>query len=361
MNDQIDLEQRVSRWLESEARGELPDWVLDETVAQTRSEPQQMPFRTRLRSLRRPGRPSREPHAQRGMTMFTTMRAAAVALLIGIVGLGAALVATVDRSSPPVPAAESPATLEPVELLDLTFDSGIIPEEFVGVLFSRKAYPTDQEITYTDSFLPPNTFIRQVESGELRIRPNDDTQVIRAGKTQAEAEVVGAGEEAVVGPGDTFIQRDVPWAEFGKDALGEMWTPGEDAVIFSLAIREQDRCCAMSHPGMRSRWYHTLTGGIEDLAAEDLRFVVQRWELPVGESLAYTTETTPGLWAVDAGEVVAMTAEDAAGGQTPFGPFRADTAIWVMSQEPATDVVVDNVGDETAILYQLLVEPAATA
>jgi hypothetical protein len=361
MNDQVDLEQRVSRWLESEARGELPDWVLDEALTQTRTEPRQTPFATRLRSLRRPGRPGREPHANRGITMFTTLRAAVVALLIGIVGLGAALVISVERSSPPVPAAESAASIEPVELLDLTFDGGIIPEEFVGVLFSRKAYPTDQEITYTNSFLPPNTFIRQVESGELRIRPNDVTQVIRAGKSQAEAEVVGAGEETIVGPGDTFIQRDVPWAEFGKDALGEMWTPGEDAVIFSLAIREQDRCCAMSHPGMRSRWYHTLTGDIADLAADDLRFLVQRWELPAGQSLTYTAETTPSIWAVDAGEVAAMTAADAAAGNTAPRPTRADFAIWLMTTSPGTDVVVDNVGEETAVLYQLIVEPAPAA
>lgn len=335
MNDQIDLEQRVSDWLESEARGELPDWVLDEALAQARTEPQVVTVRTRLRSLRPGDRRGREKQTPRGFTMFTSMRAAVAALVIGIVGLGAALVVAVDRTEPTVPAAGSQATLEPEELLDLTFDGSIIPEEFVGVLFSRKSYPTDQEITYTDSFLPPNTFIRQVESGELGIRPNDDTQVIRAGKTQAEAEVLGAGEETIVGPGDTFIQRDVPWTKFGKDALGEMWTPGEDAVVFSLAVLEQERCCAMSHPGMRSRWYRTLNAGVPELSDEDVRFRVQRWEIPAGASLDHVAEATPTLWAVDAGEVVAMSAEDAADSEaTPPRSFKADSAVWMMPLSP---------------------------
>ena len=225
MNEQQDLEQRVSEWLEAEARGELPDWVLEETFEQTRKEPQEVKFRARLRSLRPAAHTEHEPSARRGFTMFTVMRAAVVAVLIGVVGLGAALIVIDHEPAPAPPASESSPSIEPTPLLDLTFDGGIIPEEFVGVLFSRKTYPTDQEIVYTPAFLPPNTFIRYVESGELGIRPNDDTQVIRTGSTQDEAEVVAAGEETVIGAGDIFIQRDVPWEEHGEHALGDVAQP----------------------------------------------------------------------------------------------------------------------------------------
>ena len=337
MNEQRDLGRRVSEWLEEEARGELPDWVLEETFEQTRTEPQEITFRARFRSLRPAARGEDQPSAQRGFTMYTAMRAAVVALLIGVVGLGAALIVIDHEPAPAPPASESSPSIEPTPLLDLTFDGGIIPEEFAGVLFSRKTYPTDQEIVYTPAFLPPNTFIRYVELGELGIRPNDDTQVIRAGSTQEQAEVVAAGEETVVGPGDAFIQRDVPWQEYGEHALGEMWTLNEDAVIFSLAIREKDRCCAMSHEGMVSRWYHTLTSGVQELSDAPIRVRVQTWEIPGGESLNYATETTPNLWAVDAGEVLARTQEEASSGEpTTSQPTRANSPIWLMSLDPGS-------------------------
>jgi hypothetical protein len=358
MNKDTDIEQRVSAWLESEARGELADWVLDEAFAHTRTTPQDVPLRSRLRSLRPGLGRTRVAQAQGRYTVFTAMRATVLALLIGVVGLGVALVVTIDDASRTIPAADSPTAPQPTELLDVTFDSSVIPDDLAGVLFSRKSYPTDQEIMYTDSFLPPNTFIRQVESGELGIRPAADAQVVRAGTSQALAEVVAAGEETTIGPGDTLIQRDVPWIEFGKDALGEMWTPGDDAVVFSLAIREQERCCSMNHPGMSSRWYHTLVSGVQDLNTEPIRFRVRRWDIPVGESLAHTNETTPTLWAVDTGEVSAMTAEDAASNDsTTARVTRANEAIVLMTLTPGDDVVVENVGDDTAVLYQLIVEP----
>ena len=295
--------------------------------------------------------------------MFSTMRAAAAALLVGIVGLGTALAVTGERTTiPTAPAEQASPGIAPTELLDITFDGAVIPEDFVGVLFSRKTYPTDQQISYSSAFLPPNTFVRHVEAGELGIRPNSDTQVIRAGSTWQDAETVGAGDEATIGAGDTFVQRDVPWQEFGKDALGEMWTPGEDAVIVSIAIRERERCCSMSHLGMVSRWYHTLTNGVQELSDAPMVFRVLRWEIPTAGSMTRTVAAVPSLWAVDAGVVTARHADEARqAGAGEAAPTTANNALWPMSLEPGVEMIIENVGQEPVVLYELLVEPADRA
>jgi hypothetical protein len=292
--------------------------------------------------------------------MSTTIRAAVLALLIGSVGIVAASAATETATEPTSPTTETPGVV-PTVLLDLTFDGAVIPEDLVGVLFSRKRYPTDQEIVYGAGFIPPNTFIRHVESGSLGIRPRSETEVIRAGHTQADAEVVAAGAEAIVGSGDTFIQRDVPWHEYGSEALGEMWTPGEDVVIFSLAIRERSRCCAMSHQGMVSRWYHTLSSGVQELSDSPLRFRVQRWELPAGESMAVTAAMTPTLWAVGAGMIEACPAEPPSPDRDGCSASGTNSPIWSLSLSPGSEMVLTNTDGGPAVLYELVVEPAEVA
>jgi hypothetical protein len=57
----------------------------------------------------------------------------------------------------------------PTELVSVTLDENAIPEQLAGILFFRKIYPTDATIAYSPGFIPPNTFTRYVESGELAI------------------------------------------------------------------------------------------------------------------------------------------------------------------------------------------------
>lgn len=48
---------------------------------------------------------------------------------------------------------------------------------------------------------------------------------------------------------------DVPYDEYGKDALGTMWHEcTEDAQVIGFAIRESSRCCSMSHSGIGVPW-----------------------------------------------------------------------------------------------------------
>ena len=49
-----------------------------------------------------------------------------------------------------------------------------------------------------------------------------------------------------------------PGTSTGPQALGEMWTPGEDASVVGFAIRESSRCCSMTHAGMLSPWNGTI-------------------------------------------------------------------------------------------------------
>lgn len=282
--------------------------------------------------------------------MLSATRIAAAAAILAIVSTGLLFTLADDPATTP----GGGGAIEPSELFAITLDGDAIPEEFVGVLFSRKSYPTDMDITYTPAFLPPNHFIRHIEAGELAIRPNSETQVVRAGSTWEEAEVVEAGEEALLGPGDTFAQLDIPWDEHGIDALGEMTTPGEDAVIVSLAIREQERCCSMSHPGMVSRWYHTLQQGVAELADGPFRMRVLRWELPVGASMQQTAPTVPSLWAVDAGQVTAAPVDAPDRAVT----HRANSTVYTVQLDPGLEVLIANAGEEPAILYELLVEGA---
>ena len=55
---------------------------------------------------------------------------------------------------------------------------------------------------------------------------------------------MAAESETTVEPGDVFSLSDVPYDEYGKDALGTMWHEGsEDAQVVGFAIRESSRCC----------------------------------------------------------------------------------------------------------------------
>jgi hypothetical protein len=147
------------------------------------------------------------------------------------------LLAVAPAAAQEAPAVESPpgVTVEPLFEIDLGADA--LPEDLAGVLVFRKVYPVDSEISYNASFIPPNTFVRYIESGQLGLRPHAEMSIIRAGDTPS-VEIVPAEHEVVVGPGDTFIQGDLPYEEYGADALGSIWHEGsEDATVVGFAIR----------------------------------------------------------------------------------------------------------------------------
>lgn len=247
------------------------------------------------------------------------------------------------------------------ELAAVTLDAEAVPEDLAGVLFFRKVYPTDSEITYSGSFVPPNTFARYVESGELGIRPVSETSIVRAGTTWQDAELVARGEETVVRAGDAFVMHEVPWDEYGPQALGEMWTPGEDTRVVGFAIRETERCCSMSHAGMRSPWYGTLARGVDALRGSPVTLYIDRWQVPVGETLPAMTSGVPTIRFLDSGELVAHSqAVDGEAGQAEPITFEFQAG---RSLQPPTTVdpealVFDNTGTDAAVVYELRVEPA---
>jgi hypothetical protein len=294
------------------------------------------------------------------------LRLFGTAVIVVAIGLGAALgVPVVFRSeSPPGPGAPAEAT-RATELFEVTLDGDAIPEELAGVLFFRKIYPTDQDISYGPGFVPPNTFVRYVESGELAIRPRSSVQVIRAGRSWAQAAVIAADEEAVLVPGDTFVMDDVPYEAFGSEALGTMSTPGEDARVVGFAIRESSRCCSMSHAGMRSPWYHSLVQGVQDLRGEPVTLGVIRWDVPAGAELPPLEDDRLALRAVDVGTItgtVVPGATASAGPQPRTLTFGEGGLIQLPTASTDSDTVrLSNEGPEAAVVYQLTVEATPSA
>jgi len=251
------------------------------------------------------------------------------------------------------------------ELFAVTLDEDAIPEQLAGVLFFKKQYPTDQEISYSSSFIPPNTFVRYVEAGELGISPKSETQVLRAGAAWPDAEMAAAGAEAVVGVGDAFVMTDVPYDEFSHDALGEMWTPGEDAQVVGFAIRESSRCCAMTHSGMISPWYSTLSGsGVEELRGQPVTLRILRWDIPPATSLPPSADEHPTLRFLESGVMLASVVADqeAVGAGEPWTyEFKASQPLRTPALEEGEMAQFDNIGEEPAVVYQLIAEPADEA
>ena len=139
---------------------------------------------------------------QKEVDLTIALRVVTAAVLIAVIGTG--LLMTGGEGPADGPAGLSDSSVEAARgtgLFDVTLDAEAIPEDLAGILFFRKIYPTDQDISYVGGFIPPNTFVRYVESGELGIRPRSETQIIRAGSSWAEAELVAAGEEASSEPG----------------------------------------------------------------------------------------------------------------------------------------------------------------
>lgn len=244
------------------------------------------------------------------------------------------------------------------ELVSVTLGGDAVPEDLAGVLFFRKVYPTDAVISYSGGFVPPNTFARYVESGELGIRPVSETSIVRAGTTWEDAELVAGGEETVVRAGDAFVMHEVPWGEYGPQALGEMWTPGDDARVVGFAIRETSRCCSMSHAGMQSPWYGTLVEGVDAFRGDPVTLRIDRWEVPAGEILPATAADVPTIRFLDAGELVArsQTADDEA--EPITFEFTAGRSLQLPKTVDVESLVFESTGTDPAVVYELRVEPA---
>lgn len=357
------IEEQVSDWLEAEAGGELPDWLLRSVFDVTRREPQQRGIRRRLVLLASDIGWRRAPADTGRIQMITALRLVVAAIVIVAIGTGVMMSIRGGPQNGPGGLPDSTAeAAQAAELFEVTLPADAIPERLAGILVFRKIYPTDLDISYVGGFIPPNTFVRYVESGELGIRPRSETQILRAGSTWDDAEVVAADEEAIVGPGDTFVMHDVPWAEYGPQALGEMWTPGEDARVVGFAIRESSRCCSMTHTGMRSPWYHTLASGVEELRGEPVTLRMMRWDVPVGAELPPLPGDTPTLAAVDIGKITGtVVSDEPAADQDPMTlEFLAGMSMQLPMFVTGTDTVhLESTGTEPAVVYQLIVEPAA--
>ena len=359
------FEELLTDWLESEATGEVPDWLLEHTFEATRHEPQHRGLRAWLARLVDAIHQRGGGACKRRFDMTTAFRLATAAVLIA--AMGTALVLSVREGLPSGPAGVTDLGAEDAQvtqLFEVTLDAEAIPEELAGILVFRKIYPTDLDISYVGGFIPPNTFVRHVESGELGIRPVSEVQIIRAGSSWADAEVVAAGEEAIVEPGDTFVMHDVPWDRYGPQALGEMWTPGEDARVVGFAIRESSRCCAMTHAGMQSPWYHTLLSGVQELRGQPVMLTMLRWDVPVGAELPLLAGGTPTMAAVDAGSITAslLPGDAAAAGEPATFEFGAGRSLQLPKTVTDTSTVrYESTGTEPAVVYQLIVEPAVGA
>lgn len=354
------FEELLADWLECEAVGEAPDRLLESTFEATRHEPQHRGLRMWLARFAAATARRGGGARKRRFEVMTAFRVATAALLIA--AMGTTLVLTLREGPPTDPAGVTDMSAEDAQvtsLFEVTLDAEAIPDALAGILVFRKIYPTDLDISYVGGFIPPNTFVRHVESGELGIRPVSEVRIIRSGSSWADAEIVAAGDEAVVGPGDTFVMHDVPWDEYGPQALGEMWTPGEDVRVVGFAIRESSRCCAMTHAGMQSPWYHTLLNGVQELRGQPVTLTMLRSEIPVGAELPQLP-AAPTLAAVDAGAITAtIVPGDAAAAEEPTTfEFGAGRSLQLPKTVTERDTVrYESTGTEPAVVYQLTVEP----
>ena len=138
----------------------------------------------------------------------------------------------------------------------------------------------------------------------LAIRPGRTCRSSGPARTWADAEIVAAGEGDHRRPGRHRSScRTCPSMPTGSEALGTMSTPGEDARVVGFAIRESSRCCAMTHAGMQSPWYHTLLQGIEELRGRPVSLRITRWDVPAGADLPPLQDGTLALRAVDVGTI----------------------------------------------------------
>lgn len=360
------LEGRVAAWLESEPGAEFPDWLLASVLEITRHEPQQRGLGQRLARLVGGLARASGTAGGRRTGRLSALRVVTAAVFVVAIGIGAMLgIRASFRSTPLTAPGAQAAVAEATGLLEVSLDADAVPQDLAGILVFRKVYPTDQEIAYGPGFVPPNTFARYVESGELAIRPRSAVQVIRAGTTWADAETVEAGTVAAIGPGDAFVMQDIPFDAYGSEALGTMTTPGDDARVVGFAIRESSRCCSMTHAGMQSPWYHTLLQGVQELRGTPVRLRIDRWDVPAGADLPPVDDGALTLRAVDVGTISGLI--------TPAGPAATDVEPRALTFGPGGTIGLPrmledgdtvrlvNAGPDAAVVYQLTIEPEPSA
>jgi len=277
---------------------------------------------------------------------------AAIVMCLALGGLPA-----LAQDASPSATSDAGMTIEP--LFEIGLGADALPKELSGVLVFRKIYPADQEISYGADFIPPNAFVRYVESGSLGLKPHSEMMVIRDASTAPLVEDVAAESETTVEPGDVFALVDVPYDEYGKDALGTMWHAGtEDAQVVGFAIRESSRCCAMSHSGMRSPWYATLAGDeLKAMIGQPITVTMRRLHLEPGATLPQAGRL-PTMWLVEAGGVTVTALPSEPDGKEMSMEFAADSSFSDRTFPGTDSLTVTNTGSEPATLMETVIEPA---
>ena len=270
-----------------------------------------------------------------------------------------ALAGPTTMAQGPSPSATSSAGVTVEPLFEITLGTDALPQDLSGVLVFRKIYPLDQEISYGSGFIPPNSFVRYVESGSLGLKPHGEMTVIRDASTAPVVEDVPAESETSVGPGDVFALLDVPYDEYGKDALGTMWHEGtEDAQVVGFAIRENSRCCSMTHSGMRSPWYATLSGDdLDAMIGRPVTVTMRRLHLEPGSTLAQTSPG-PTMWLVDAGSVTVSALPDEPDDKAMSMEFPTGSSFSDRTFPGAIELTVTNSSTGPATLVETMIEPA---
>jgi hypothetical protein len=171
---------------------------------------------------------------------------------------------------------------------------------------------------------------------------------------------VAAETEATVEPGDVFVLADVPYGEHGKDALGTMWHEGTaDAQVVGFAIRESSRCCAMSHSGMRSPWYATLSGDkLEAMIGQPITVTMRRLRLEPGATLPQAGQD-PTMWLVEEGGVTVSALPSEPGGEDLSMEFSTGSSFSDRTILGTDSLTVTNTGSELATLLETVIAPAA--
>jgi hypothetical protein len=245
-----------------------------------------------------------------------------------------------------------------------------LPEDLAGVLVFHKIYPVDMEIAYTGGFVPPNTFVRYVESGQLGVKPHAAMTIIRGADGASTTEEVAPEAEAIVGPGDTFVQSDVPFDEYASGALGTMWHEGDaDAVVYGFAIREAGRCCSMTHGGMVSPWHDTITAeSLAPLIGHPITVTMDRLHLEPGATLPLEADQPPTMWLVEAGTVTASVPGEGAPADRSLeyatGRSFTDQRMtkdfdFLLGDAHSEPPVLTNLGAEPMSLLRLVIRAAA--
>ena len=183
--------------------------------------------------------------------------------------------------------------------------------------------------------------------------------VIRDASTAPAMEDVPAETETSVGPGDVFALVDVPWDEYGKDALGTMWHEGsEDAQVVGFAIRESSRCCSMTHSGMRSPWYATLSGDkLDAMIGQPITVTMRRLHLEPGATVAQTG-LGPTMWLVDVGSVTVSALPSEPEGTAMSMDFPTGSSFSDRTFPGTNELTVTNTGTEPATLMETVIESA---